>query len=673
MSNPFVPIETAALDWSQGLPSSIQYQDVYYAQQGGIEQSLYVFLEGNRIKERCLALPSQEESIFTVGETGFGTGLNFLLTWQLWEQHAPKRARLHYVSCDKHPLSLNDLTTCLAQWPQLKKYSDLLIQHYPILTPGYHSISFNEGQIQLTLMLGDAWDCFEQALICGESKLEAELRTAFVDAWYLDGFSPKRNDTMWSEPLIKVISMLSKPGTTLATYTAASKVKSLLKQYGFELVKTKGFGGKRHMISGRFAASTARLKLRITPWHYAPPLPKEKKAVIIGAGLAGCFMAYSLSKRGWDITLIDEHKALAEGASANQQAVLFPKLSAYKSPLTQLMLDGFLYAHQFYSALLDEEDLGELKGAFILAHNKREQATQNSVNDWLQTYPELGQLLSQDQASDVLGIPVENGGLFLPLSGWINSPALCRALIARSKVRVRTQCRVEELTERPNGWSVGGIDTPIVILCNGYQTAQFSQSKHLPIKPIRGQMTVIKATSGSRNLSIPLCGDGHVLPAIANKHHIGATYGLDNASLVMNDSDDEDNKAKLKQLSTQTQWSDEVIDHWAGVRATTPDYLPLVGPIARADLFVEQFASLATNSKRWIAQAGPYYPGLYVCAGFGSRGLTTIPLCAEWLATYLNNEWSCLPRSLIQSLAPARFLRKKIVRCNSSPQAESSL
>ena len=118
---------------------------------------------------------------------------------------------------------------------------------------------------------------------------------------------------------------------------------------------------------------------------------------------------------------------------------------------------------------------------------------------------------------------------------------------------------------------------------------------------------------------------------------------------------------KLKKLTSAVLWSDTVVDHWAGIRASTPDYLPLVGKVANANEFTQVFSGLASNSKRWIAHPGVYYPGLYACAGFGSRGLTTIPLCAEWLASLINNELGFLPRSLSQALSPARFLRKGII------------
>lgn len=173
-------------------------------------------------------MPLDEPTKFTIAETGFGIGINFLVVWRLWEQYAPKSSQLHFISCEKHPLSIDDLIKSLSFWPQLKVEAQQLIENYPVLTPGYHHLSFCDGRISLTLMLGDALECYEQLLICGEPNLETQLRTAFIDAWFLDGFAPSKNKSMWSEALIKVIAMLSKEKTTtLATYSAAGSVRKV--------------------------------------------------------------------------------------------------------------------------------------------------------------------------------------------------------------------------------------------------------------------------------------------------------------------------------------------------------------------------------------------------------------------------------------------------------------
>lgn len=350
--------------------------------------------------------------------------MNFLLTYSLWQEYAPASAKLQFFSCEQHPLAREDLIKSLSQWPEFEKQIQELIDCYPILTPGFHQLSFANGRIQLILMLGDVIDCYEQLLICAESELESKLQTATVDAWFLDGFAPSKNERMWSEGLFKIIAMLSKIGTSVATYTVASVVKSNLAAHGFKVVKKQGFAPKRHMLTAIFNKPILqKLKQRHTPWHSTPTVNfKNKTALIIGAGLAGCFCAYSLANRGWQVTLIEEKSEVARAASANQQAVLFPKLSAYKSPLTQFMLAAFLFASKLYQKIVTEHDLGALNGALILTHNQKEQLAQQDLTDWLTIYPELGILADAQQSSIISGLPLNQPGLYIPNSGWVDSP-----------------------------------------------------------------------------------------------------------------------------------------------------------------------------------------------------------------------------------------------------------
>jgi tRNA 5-methylaminomethyl-2-thiouridine biosynthesis bifunctional protein len=665
VSSLFVPLKKASLVWTQGVPFSTQYKDVYHSSASGLDQSRYVFVEGNNLITRWQSLAPSEK--FTLAETGFGLGLNFLLSWKLWEQHAPKTCQLHFISCEKHPLNLQDLIKALRRWPQLKKYADELITGYPVLTPGYHQLSFCEGRVRLTLMLGDVLECYEQLLICGDSILEPKLRASYIDAWYLDGFSPEKNKNMWSEPLMQIIALLSKKGTTLATYTVAGSVKAHLRQQGFTVEKKKGFGPKRHMLTACFDSfSQYSLKKPHTPWHAAIPKPySSQSAIIVGAGLAGCFTAYSLAKRGWKITLIDELPEAGRGASGNQQAVLFPKLSAYNSPLTQFMLWAFLYAIRTYQSIVNQAPMGELKGSLLLAYNQKEETAQASLSEWLTAYPELGLLVDSLQASELTGISLNQGGLFVPYSGWLNAPDLCRFLINREEIKLIKNTSVKQLVFDKK-WKVNDWEAEVVILANGHKITSFEEANYLPIKPIRGQMSVISATQESASLQIPLCAQGHLLPSLHGVHHFGATYELKVSDSVIKNQDDLLNLNKLKQLASDILWPEKILDHWAGVRATTPDYLPVVGPLPNKSQFSKFYSGLQDNSKRWIPGIAPYYPGLYACTGFGSRGLTTVPLCAEWLASLINHEFGFLSRTLQQALSPARFLRKNIIRKNNS-------
>lgn len=664
MSSPFSIIQTAALEWRDGLPYSSQFNDLYFSRQGGYQEKKQVFIEGNDLSKRWMQLKDTQTKYFSIGEIGFGTGLNFLITWQQWRQIAPEHAQLYFFSCEKFPLKPSDLAQCLALWPSLSEESQRLIAQYPVLTPGFHHLIFDQGRVNLILMLGEATSCLNELLVTGDYQLEAVLRQHAIDAWYLDGFSPSKNECLWTEELFESIALLSHQGSTLATYSAASMVKKGLQAVGFRVNKCPGFGEKRHRIVAEFSLPMKSKIPRLTPWHMSEKITvKQKKAIVLGGGLAGCFCAHALAKRGWQVAVVDACSEPGQGASGNKQAVLYPQLSAYRSPLTEFMLTAFLYAHRFYSMRMGSEMEGALKGILQIASDSREVAAHRSMHDWLSSYPALGQLLESEQASSLAGIEIRDRALFIPLSGWINSRQLCQYLIQHKGITWFPNALIEQIDYRDAEWHAGEHKAEVLIVANGNRANQFSQTAYLPLKSIRGQITMLEPNECSLSLKLPVCGQGHILPAFNNRHIFGATYHLDVSDKACTKADDLLNLHQLTSFLPQLGLSEQAIrENWAGVRAATPDYLPLVGNVVDESAFLERFAGLSTNSRRYINTAAIAQAGLFVCAGFGSRGLTSIPLSADWLASLINQEPGCIGRSMIQSLSPSRFLYRKIIR-----------
>ena len=170
---------TALLDWdNEGQPLSRAFGDVYFSRTSGIAETQHVFLSGNDLSQRFAELP--EHGLLCIGETGFGTGLNFLCAWRLFEQQARPTARLHFVSVEKYPLSRADLHRALALWPELAEYGDPLLAQYCCVHPGFQRLVFAGGRVVLTLLVGDVLEILPE--------LDAR-----IDAWFLDGFSPAKN------------------------------------------------------------------------------------------------------------------------------------------------------------------------------------------------------------------------------------------------------------------------------------------------------------------------------------------------------------------------------------------------------------------------------------------------------------------------------------------------
>ena len=268
---PDAPNQQARLEWDeQGQPLSSQFADVYFSNENALAETRYVFLANNQLPERFAALTADQQLV--IGETGFGTGLNFLCAWQLFEQHAVASARLHFVSVEKFPLNKADLQRALALWPELEAYAEQLLAQYVALHPGFQRLVFANGRIILTLLIGDALELFGQ--------LDGQ-----IDAWFLDGFAPAKNPDMWTPELFAELARLSHAHTTLGTFTSTGYVRRRLNDAGFKMKRVPGLGKKWEVLKGAFIGTQVTAE---KPWFTRPLQPVgERSALVIGAGLAG--------------------------------------------------------------------------------------------------------------------------------------------------------------------------------------------------------------------------------------------------------------------------------------------------------------------------------------------------------------------------------------------------
>ncbi|GHU19766.1 hypothetical protein FACS189475_07560 [Betaproteobacteria bacterium] len=217
-----------------GTPLSEIYGDVYHSAAGGHAQARHVFLAGNGLPARW-----QERDSFTLLETGFGLGLNFLATWLVW-RNDPRRCRiLRFISLEKHPFAAGDLAMAHAVWPEFADLSGLLCARWPMLVAGEHRIELDDGNVEFRLVLGDAVKTLP-------------LLNDAVDAFYLDGFSPAKNPELWSPLICQNLARLARPEATLATWSVAGGVRRALSDAGFIVEKRPGFAEKRQMLTGRF-------------------------------------------------------------------------------------------------------------------------------------------------------------------------------------------------------------------------------------------------------------------------------------------------------------------------------------------------------------------------------------------------------------------------------------
>lgn len=632
---------------AQGDPFAVEFGDCYFSRAGGLAETRYVFLDGNQLPQRW-----QYKDQFTLLETGFGTGLNFLATWYEW-QRDPKRCQtLHYIAIEKHPIAQSTLQQLL-HWEELRPLALELLKVYPPLIKGLHSLVLAQGRVRLSLYFDDITDALN------------ELNSK-VDTFYLDGFAPDRNKAMWSLAVFERLAHLAKPHATLATFTAASAVRHHLQTAGFQVVKRKGFGKKREMITASIAHPP---NLNSTqPWFERSQSSYiNKTATVIGTGLAGCQIAHALALRGWQVTLLERHATISREASGNPAGIVSPKMTAHWSWGEAFYRQAFLFATQQLNDLTDA--LGEHWkpcGVLQLNHDERElerwQAIQTRALD-----PQLIQLLNASEASQVTGIALTSGGSYFPKGGYLKPSALCQLLIDHPNITLHTYSEALALHSLDSEWQIataqGLYASSIVILTNGQDVPKFLNQQHFPLQAVWGQTSRAQATQHSQRLQCVLGHEGYITPSIKGEHIFGATFEREPNQLHIKPQADEINWQQLQaHLPQLAQTLGDYTSGHAAMRISTPDRFPYVGALPDLSFYQDAYHDLK-HGRHWqhypIAQ---YQTGLHVLTGLSARGLTTSALCAEVLAAEINQEPIPLQTTLQHALHSARFIIRALKR-----------
>lgn len=669
-------------------PVSKQFDDVYFSRENGIEETRYVFIEHNQLPERWQNLSTDQN--FFIAEAGFGTGLNFLASWRLWDEIIAARcptSHLHFFSVEKYPLTKADLQRALMLWPELSSYAKQLLDAWPPhFIRGAHKLEF--AGVTLHLFFGDILEGLQQIFPSAGASLEQQKPAAFgsnrilIDAWFLDGFAPAKNPEMWQSQIFQWMAGCSKPNASFATFTCAGEVRRGLEAAGFRCKKTKGFGKKREMLSGFLDSATGahgspekNTGSPLPSWSLVEPLSTANRirtAVVVGGGLAGCHAAYALARRGLKVTLLDKANTLASEASANRRGVLYTRLSPDSGALNQFNFSAFFYACRFYHNAQLFSDAGAQCGVLHLATSEKEQQQYLELGKLFANYPQDLLWCSAETCSELVGMPTKTAGIFLPKAGWLDPLKVCHALSRHPNIRVCLQANLESFARVGGVWQINtpseNLEADVLVLANAHQVSQFDQTRHLALKQIRGQVSYIpQLPSELRQPATVICADGYMAPYGEQGLCLGASFNLGSSLATISEQDHRENIQRFREIfpqyteQLQTLNTDE-LEGLVGFRSTTPDYFPIVGPLPAVEEFVARFQLYRKNANAVSGEYGSYHPGLYCLSGLGSRGLAYAPLAADTLASCIFGEPLPLDNQLWLHLHPGRFIIRNLIR-----------
>jgi tRNA 5-methylaminomethyl-2-thiouridine biosynthesis bifunctional protein len=641
------PIIPAILELdAEGTPYAPRYGDIYHSRAGAQAQAREVFLAGNGLPGRWAGRRS-----FTILEAGFGLGSNCLATWSAWQGDPRRCGRLHFVAIEKHPFLARDLLVWHARDPAIAMLAERLAPAWPVLTPGVHRIELDDGRMILTLALGEF------------GAMLARLRCA-VDAFYLDGFAPSRNPDAWDEQVFKGIARLALPGATVATYTVARAVADGLTAAGFEVHKAPGFGGKRDKLVGRYAP---RYRMR----RYEPPMAPawpERRALVIGAGIAGIAVADRLAARGWQVRVLEADAGIARAGSGTPAGALHPLVARDDSLLARLTRAGFLRMQASLERLQSAaaRDWFSACGHLDCAGSDAEEARIAAVVAELGFPDSFVTAVDAAAASELAGTRVARGGYWFPGGAWLNAAAWCAAVAARRpELELRTGAGVATLRREDGAWvarDAAGHElarAPVAVLAAGTDPARLTGALPLPLQRVRGQLSGI-AASACRAPRVVVSGDGYCLPPVDGVVWTGASYGPDDADATVREAEHQSNLRHLAQLLPDNDFAGgapSCAGH-VGFRAVAPDRMPLVGALPDLDAVKAGAPHLSGAHLRDL----PRQTGLYVAGGMASRGLSWSALTGETLADLIEGEPPPLESDLLDAIDPARFLLQQLRR-----------
>ena len=588
------PLARANLTWESGLPRSVDYDDIYF-HDDGIDETQRVFIGPTQLA----ALAASQHQI-TIGELGFGTGLNFALAAKTVLESS--RASLHFISFELHPLAPTDWSRLVATRRKvLPIYEQVGQLKLPALS-GWHRRYLADGRVTLSVFHGRVADGLHDVV---------ERHAPPVDIWFLDGFAPGHNEAMWSAALWGQIAAASRPGTRVATFTAAGHVRRGLQSVGFEMHRVDQRPQKRESLAGTLTAHQDSVGRR----HREGIDARPEEVVIHGAGVGGATLARRLAELGIQVTVYDPN-GIASGGSSIPAALMHPRLLGDRSVQADYRVASFHHAMNWLRGLPGTYASGvtQLSGVNAQPEKLRRIADAyraNSVEqaDWLR-WLEATDRKSCEQLEGAAC------GLVFPDALAVDLPVLCQHLLDHERIRHIS--------------SLDGVNPQCSqVLCNGSQVRHWDGLSWLEIADVIGQIDAVEwAGHQTRTEAGPGCavvGKGYrwTRHGIA---YLGATYEYTPWP------EEQATRFNLENHSASLPADWRWKARYRGPRAATSDRLPFIGRV---------------GDNVWIA------------TGHGSGGTTSAPFTAEILTSLMLGWLPPTSQAVVELVSPGRIKERQ--------------
>jgi len=556
-------------------------------------------------------------------DTHFKHGQNFLKTWQAWQQAADRPRVLHVVAlCPRAPTPATLVQAC-GNDVSLLPLTNELISHWFGLSPGFHRFLLANGQVILTLCVGDALQALRQ------HNFFADEVFVSLDEIVQPGEFDAHNN--WA---IKALARCCRRGTVLHGHLPAgadsSDLHQQLRSCGFAISDTSTEAERQLQ-----AVFDPAWTLKTSRQTHTTALPVQRCAVI-GAGLAGASVAAALARRGWLVQVLDAAPAPAAGASGLPVGLVVPHTSSDDCPLSRLSRAGVRLTLQQAQQHLQEGTHWAASGVL----ERQVDGTPQLPGNW----PPEG----QDWSVSAPNWLADGPGLWHPRAAWIKPAALVSAWLGQPGVSFQGNSKVSHLQQTDGVWQL--LDAQHRVLCSAERVVFANAGAARPLldslvnnnPALVSQLQQLPTNQGMRGLlswalhsesavdeavfpPFPVNGASGLVPRVPTDQgpawFMGSTYQPEQL-LERSDADNHQrNWEHLKELLPSLAntlapiFASDALYTWKGTRCISADRLPLVGPL----------------------EAGEQ-PSLWLCTALGSRGLSFSVLCAELLAAQMGAE-----------------------------------